>query len=237
MQRDNVRDVRILQGGLEALIELSSNLGAFYVGQTTQEMTKRYPLPCDAPDTLILYIVSEDMGRDEAFAILRVDELLKTKTAAAKRCKPLGNSKSEVIIHETTAVAGFVYVKCHPCNKPHLESSIQIAKESIIADQKRQAKLGNIEEDFSRKTKETMEALASQLNTLMSPTKSAPDFTGIFRAAGASMRAAFPEESVTTARTIGRQIDFKTASMTKLESLLDNDAAFLRSILKAVVLE
>ena len=119
----------------------------------------------------------------------------------------------------------------------HLESSIQIAKESIIADQKRQAKLGNIEEDFSRKTKETMEALASQLNTLMSPTKSAPDFTGIFRAAGASMRAAFPEESVTTARTIGRQIDFKTASMTKLESLLDNDAAFLRSILKAVVLE
>lgn len=236
VHRDNDRDVRILKGGLEAVIELSANIGAFYVGATGRDkISGRYPLATEAPDTLILYYESEDQTRDEAFAILRVGELLK-----AKGCKPLRNTKPEKIIHEKAPSAGFVYVKCHKNIAPSaitFSHSMAIAEASISADMARHGEYAKIEEAFSRKKAETLEVLTTQLGkcSLMSPTKQQQNFSDIFSAAEKSLHDAFSDEDTTMMRTIVPLIEFKKASMKKLESLLGDDAAFLRRLLDSVV--
>ena len=223
VRRDNWRDVCLLKGGLEAIIELSANLGAYYVGQTGGKITARHALAPEAPDTLILYYETRDMQRDEAFAIMRLGELLK-----AKGKEPLRNKRPEKIIHEEQPGEGFVYVKCHKSRAEITFSpSIAVAQASIEADKEICVKH---KEAFSLKKEKALDSLTAQLGNL-----NFTNFVGPLDAAEASIIGALPSDNVMALlRTIGPLIDFKTESIEKLKALLSNDAALLRRLLDEI---
>ena len=224
--------MRITKGGLEAVIELSANLGAFYVGSTGQEcVADRHKLASEAPDTLVIFCDSNDVERDEGFAILRVNDLLDA------RGRPLlKNSILGVIIHENPPKSGLVYVKCHPCVAPpdiSFALSLKTAKRSISKDKERFSQFTQREDDFSSKKDEVVKALAKDLAecSLLSPTREQQNVKeyvkDVFSAAERSLTKSIDGVSppiICEASKIKRLIEFKRSSRKKLKELLRDDA-------------
>ena len=222
IQRSNARDVLILHG-LEAIIEVSSNLGAFYVGSTTVKITKRYQLGSESPDTIIVYCTSDDLLRDEAFAIERISEIL-----LGMGKKDLQNTRRPPIIDGgESAKQGFVYVKCCSAIAPTAISFVKSQALAVGSINGEKLKLAKQEEEFLREKKSAVEALSMQLAQCSLATSAAQQsFSDMFMAAGQTL-----DSSTLLARPLLNLIDYKTASLAKLELLLNDDAAILRRTL------
>lgn len=247
MHRDNVRDVHMLKGGLEAVIEVAGNLGAFFVGRTVQEsVSDRLKLAAEAPGTLVIYCESSDVKRDEAFAILRVNELL-----SKRGCRPLFNIQRDMdkaVIHDEVPLKGFVYIKSHWHKRMAPEdasfsSSLAVAEASLAADKVLSEKLATFDAAFALKMAEVHEVLIKQLAecSLLSPSAKFAEerISRPFKNAMRSLIKFVDDSSPISdakywAEKITPLILFKSESLEKLKVLLKDDAAILRKAIDTI---